>query len=99
MLTKTVLTAGDLANMVDAVLEYNRKGRLASLAFFGPDGAPIALGWVEAAVDEPGLAVRSAPEPTQEEIVRAVNPPIEDPRKVAPAASMADLAALAASKP
>lgn len=96
MITKTLLTAADVAAMFAAVLEYNRRGgSLLGVAYHAADGSPLPVAYAEVYAEEPGLAVRAAPEPQADELDRLLNPPVADPRKVPAAASIGQLRKLA----
>lgn len=62
MVTKTVLMAEDVAAMLGGVFEYNRRGLVAGVAFYGADHQLLPVAYVEVIADEPPLTVRSKPE-------------------------------------
>lgn len=98
MLTKTVLSAKDVAGLLSAVFEYNQRGPVAAITFYDGVGTPIDVGYLEVVSEEPGLRVRTSSEQSAEDLARQVNPPVEDPRKVTPAAELGALAKLAEAK-
>lgn len=99
MVTKTVLNVSDLADLFSAVWEYNRRGPVAKVRFLCT-GQEVQVDSVEVSWQDKGLAIRTAPEMSVEDLARQLNPPIApngglrgDPKKVLPAADMRDLAA------
>jgi len=72
MLTKTILLARDLQDLVAGVFEYNQRGPVVALGFFSEDGQALPVAWIEVAADDAGLRVRTRPEPTPDEQVAAM---------------------------
>lgn len=91
MITKIMLMPDDLTAMFQSILEYNRRGKLVSFAFFDAEQKPIdTIAYMEVYTEESGgLAVRARPEDSSEDKLRKlVNP---DPRIVQPPASLEEL--------
>lgn len=82
MITKIMLMPDDLTAMFQSILEYNRRGKLVSFAFFDAEQKPVnTIAYMEVYTEESGgLAVRAKPEEDPQQSVRNMVAP--DPRSI-----------------
>lgn len=66
MYSRTVLSAAELAQILDGVWAYNRLGEVGRVVFVSADGAAIPVESVEVWSGTPAIRVRSAPEDEEE---------------------------------
>ena len=62
MLTKSILAADDVAGLIAAVFEYNRKGVVGDVLWYDMEGKVLPLAYCEVLTEQPGLVVRMQPE-------------------------------------
>jgi hypothetical protein len=95
MIQKTVLTADDMAGMISAIWEYNKRGQPLLIGYYDQQGNVLPVALVEVSSDEPGLAVRSRPEDTltPAQVAQQLSQVAGDSSMSPVATPMADLAA------
>lgn len=81
MFARNIVTAQDLAALLEIVFDYNQRGKVERVLFFDEKSNPLAVAYCEVVTDGPGLLVDLKPRDSRA-MADVLNPPVDDPRKV-----------------